>query len=173
MFPQPMRHACYAGKWEGLSLTAKPELRGMQCLIWTQLASSAWFNSLPLYDLCWMLDTVEILIRFELSITMVSLKWSQRHQIAIFLQYLVKSDWVTVPTKLCCNRFMLSCFVCIWSSIMHNNIVYYTYIYMYIYVYMHRESLKDASGGKWRCSQEKNECSVVNHESFVVEWFFI
>lgn len=36
-------------------------------------------------------------------------------------------------------------------------------------IYMHRESLKDASGGKWRCSQEKNECSVVNHESFVVE----
>ena len=27
--------------------------------------------------------------------------------------------------------------------------------------YMHRESLKDASGGKWRCSQEKNECTKI------------
>lgn len=47
-------------------------------------------------------------------------------------------------------------------------IIIISYI-IYIYIYMHRESLKDASGGKWRVSQEKNECSVVNHESFVVE----
>ena len=121
------------------------KMRGTE--LWKHLASSAWFNSLP---------TVWFVLNVGYSWDSYPF-WIVYHN--GFFEMKSTSSNRNIPTVSYKIRLSHSSSYVAVDSCYHVLFAFSrpSYIIISYIIDMHRESLKDAGGGKWRCSQEKNE----------------